>query len=153
MPIVQNATLHLSICTWHFEELLAFFAEKRPERVAPERGAIRQQHQIHRAQRQREDPRPGTPVAERHADGDVRRAPDNRDQCQGGESSGDDAGGELSPAVRGARRDERECADPQRERRQADERGQQTPEDEQNADEVNMRIRDRYSITRFVIAT
>ena len=42
------------------------------------------------------------------------------------------------PPSERARRDQRERADAQRERRQPDERGQQTPEDEENADEVNM---------------
>ena len=82
--------------------------------------------------------RPVTAAPERHADHDVRGAPENRDERQRGERGGRDPGGELSPAARRARCDQRDRADAERERRQSDERGQQTPEDEENADQVDV---------------
>jgi len=79
-----------------------------------------------------------TAAAERHADHDVRGAPQNRDERQCGEGGGRKPGSELSPPARRTRCDQRNGANAERERRQSNERGEQPPQYEENADEVDM---------------
>ena len=149
---MQNANCHLSICAWHFEELLALFAEKRPERVAPRARC-----------RTATTPDPPSPASARgpatsDAGGGAarrrRRArrPRQSRSMPGGESRGRrcrrrTASPSDAPDVMSAN-----APTPSASVDRPDERGQQTPEDEQRR-----RRRStcgfviRYSITRFVI--
>jgi hypothetical protein len=123
------------------EEPFPLLVQQHPERIDSERGAVRQQQQVDRTQHQREQPAPGLAAPQRRTDADVRGSPDDRDDRQGGERGGGQSRRELptgSPTACGC--DERHGANPERERRQTDEGSQQTPDDEEDADEVNMGI-------------
>jgi len=97
-----------------------------------------------------------TAAPERHTDNNVGETPENCDQRQGGEGGGGNLGGELSAPARRSRCNQGDRTDSERERRQSDERREQTPEDEEDADQVDVgsQLGDFviYSITRFVIA-
>src|SRR5262249_54734993 len=121
------------------EDPFSLFAEQDPERADAERGAVRQEQQIDRAERERRNARPRLVLAQRHADGDVRGAPDERNHRERREDDGGETGGDLRFAAAMRRREQRERADTERERRDSDERGQQAPHDEEDAEEIDLR--------------
>src|SRR6202043_1151119 len=86
-----------------------------------------------------EQPPPGLAAPHRRADPDVRGSPDNRNDRQGGERCGGQSRREFpASSATACGCDERNGADPEGEGRQTDEGGQQAPDDEEDADEVDM---------------
>src|SRR5262249_3731413 len=84
-------------------------------------------------------PEPGTRVeaTQVEADGDVPDAPDEGDERERGEGGRRQACGDLQLADAAGRRNQRDGAHGQGERRHADQRRQNAPDDEENADEVD----------------
>src|SRR5262249_3629453 len=121
----------------YLEKLLALFAEERPKRVTPKRGAVREEHHVDSTKHEREVTRPRAALAERDAHDHMPRAPQESHRPQHDERGDGQTGGNLTPAA-GRRSEDRQRADGERQRRDADERRQQAPDDEEDADEVNV---------------
>src|SRR6185312_898268 len=126
------------------EERLAPLVEQHPQGVNAERRAERQEQQVDRAGQDREQPGPGAVFAERHADEDVRDAPEDRDDRERDEDRGGESGGDVA-APRGGG-GQRHGADAERERRDADHRDERAPDHEKNGDEVDVRFQSRRAI-------
>src|SRR5207247_10243817 len=127
--------LHLAL----HEEFLPVLVQEHPQRIAAERRAVRQQQQVHGAERQGGQPRRRLAFAQRYAHGHVREAPHDRDQRKRCEGCRRQPGSELCSPVTACRGDDRDGADAEGERGQSDERRQYAPDDEENAEKVEVR--------------
>ena len=101
--------------------------------------AILKQHEIDRAEDERGQARPRAVLSQRNADNDMRGAPQDRDDGEREEQSGGQTRRHLATAAL-AGRDHGDGADPERQSRDADERGQQSPDDEEDADKVDVSV-------------
>jgi len=68
----------------------------------------------------------------------MRRAPEDGDDRQRGKRRRRESRGELTAAAAARRPDQRDGADAKRQRRDADQRGQQTPDNEEDAHKIDV---------------